>query len=136
MGTTPLEIRTDVGLNSDTNIYVLFFDEDDEEAGSIHIALINTVKYKLGHCMTGFGYFPNQPDVNGDDVWKISKQGNDLNVLCNGKEILQLTLSDSVCDNTNLAMAWTQYWTKDIAKVQFGAIGNIASKFYSPPRRK
>ena len=113
---------------------MLFFDGDDREAGGINIEIINTVKYKLGHCMTGFKHFTIPVEVTGDDVWKISKQGINLNVLCNGKEILQLTLSDTVCDNTNLA--WTDYWTKDIAKVQFGAIGNIASKFYSPPRRK
>ena len=86
LATTTLKIKTGPTLNPGQKIDVKFYTTSGEEAGQIELELGgDTLKYKLGFCMSASQEFQaDNGNVDGD-VWGIrGGSGKDVVVTCNG----------------------------------------------------
>ena len=76
-------------------------------------------EYKVNHCMKNFLAFPTTVPAEWHKIWTIVKRGLRIVVYCNGKKVLDATLSSSICDNPVQADTWREQWGQKATKVYF-----------------
>jgi len=108
-----LNIRTDSELGSDDYLDVEFYRNREEEAGGIAMKFAtNGVMYSLYYCHTTYKFysFPTNLPETKKKEWMIEKRGLNIKVYCNGKLVLDQTISSDICDADE---AW-QVWGKTV----------------------
>lgn len=144
---TPIEIKTTQAKDSDKSISLKFFMADKKTtAAGVAVKLASTIPtYTLAGC-SGNVQSPNPiPDaIAGELVWKFTKtqlpskdpngKPNDPKVVivtieCNGKEIVTVRLSDTVCTQFPNGQ-WRVNWNVDVGNVFFDPNVDSASEFY------
>ena len=121
INTTPLEIRSDSELGSREEVDVQFYTSQEEEAGGVMFQLTSPPQYRMFYCRDYWTNFPSDLPTARGKVWRTTVIRSSgiigLQILCNGEEVLNTVLSDSVC--TVYSGSWTTYWNRDIAKISF-----------------
>ena len=130
LGTNPLEIRSDSELGSGDRVSMYFYTSQGEDAGGVWFKLTYTPEYYIINC-DYWPYFLADLPTARVKVWRITVIRSSgiigLQILCNGEEVLNTVLSDSVCTYSS----WNTYWNRDIAKVQFHYYDTL-SDYYRP----
>ena len=128
--TNPLEIRSDSELKSLDEMYVRFYTSQGDGAGGVVFWLTSTPQYYMYNCTSWTPIQTNLPSARVK-VWRITVIRSSgiigLQILCNGEEVLNTVLSDSVCTDRS----WNTYWNRDIAKIEFYSDDTI-SDYYRP----
>ena len=131
--TNPLEIKSGRELGSGNELYVEFYASQGEYVGGVQIDLdIDRPEYRIKNCMIHETYLPVDIPTARVKVWRITVIRSSgiigLQILCNGEEVLNTVLSDSVCTDWS---HWHEYWNRDIAKIQFSSHDTV-SDYYRP----
>ena len=122
----PLEIKTNSRLDSDDKLMVWFKNAQGYSRGGIFIWFEYIPRFKLDWC-TSYTYFPTTLPTTLQKVWKITldtSSGIRVQIQCNGKQVLNLLLSDETCSDGR----WTG-WTSDVEQIYFST-SDRASDFY------
>ena len=89
----------------------------------------NGMMYSLYGCHEDPDYYPFPTNANLPGTqkkeWIIEKRGYNTKVYCNGKLVLDLTVSSDICDNSN----WT-YWGRTVALLKFFSTDTATDSFY------
>ena len=130
--TNPLEIRSDSELKSLDEMYVRFYTSQGDGAGGVVFWLTSTPQYYMYNCTSWTPIQTNLPSARVK-VWRItvirSSGITGLQILCNGEEVLNTVISDSVCPDSR----WnTYYWNRDIAEIWFSPYYDTMSDYYRP----
>jgi hypothetical protein len=128
-----LHIMTDNWKSSVIKSSIIFKDpEMDRPSGGFGLKFLpqNDVRYQLLYC-SNYTRFPVSIPTSTEKVWTIQKRGLNIVVFCNGKTVLNVTASSSVCDNPGYSTTWRSlYWGRKVQKFIFPAYTNTASKYY------
>ena len=126
--TTPLQIRTHSVFGSGDKLSVMFYPEEgDELAGHISVGFENTLKFVISKCSTTRIDVSSLP-IEVDKIWQISKfSGPRISLQCNGVIVLDLELSDTICDNAD----WKTFYSQEVKQIMFKS-EDTASEEYRP----
>ena len=110
---------------------VKFLDAGGEYAGGIYIYFNSRMHYDIGWCSSTYVNFPTTLPSSPNKIWRITLKRTStyprLLIHCNGVEVLNVLISDSVCRNSN----WEYDWGRKVGKIQFQS-GYTASDYYRP----
>ena len=124
----PIEIRTN--SKSGGYVWMLFYTSQGEYAGRIYFKLTPPPQYYIYWCKR-WTNFPTDLPTARVKVWRITViRSTDiigLQILCNGEEVLNTALSDSMC--TKSRSSWYKYWSRDIEKIKF-SVDDTISEYY------
>ena len=104
------------------------YNSQGEFAGGVIISFSSTLQYYLSWC-TSFTNFPSTLPSAVDKVWRISltkTSGITLLIHCNDVEVLNLLLSDEICNGYR---DWRDFWSRDVEKIAFSE-HDTASDYY------
>ena len=130
----PLRIKTTMDFASEGEIRVRFYNVNGAHIAGLNIKIATTPQYWLHYCMNKFRDFPTNtvlPPLD-EKIWVISitrTSGVRIIVHCNGQEVLNLQLTNSVCSANS---DWINLWNKDFDKISFPS-GDAAFYFQFPP---
>lgn len=114
----PVYVKTSA-LDQGMGLYVRFYDETGGKAGGVNLRyspINNKLVYFISWCTYFNAEVPAPVDARKDRTWRISKTTEPrILVLCEGKEVLNLKVSDKLCPFGD----WSHYWFRDAAKVKF-----------------
>ena len=125
----PVELETSY-LHVKTNSKVgrteiRHYDRKGREAGGIIIMFTSPrVEYELLVCQYDTIPFFHTPPTTVNKVWTIEKRGYRTRMFCNRVLVLDITLSDTTCDNSN----WETYWGREVGGIEF--LVDTASDMY------
>ena len=116
---SPLKIRTDSEIGKGDLLRMYFYNAHQDQAGGVIIYFRSPPQYWLGQCIS-YGNSKNFPTAlpsETDKVWTITRSSGTPSVVihCNNKEVLNVVLSDSICDNSG----WRAIWSRDAEKISF-----------------
>ena len=124
-----ITIRTDSETGSEENVGVQFYDDNNQDAGSVFFRFASPMKYQIGWCRSPIP-FPVSPPTQTDKTWRIAYNPAELRVVihCNEVEVLYVVLSDSVC---NYNGGWRTCWEqRKPTQISFPPASNTASDEY------
>ena len=127
-----ITIRTDSVAGSDAEMAVWFYNDASQHVGGVRVYFTSPIKYRLVHCTNGWIQFPVSLPPETDKTWKISYSPAEKRVVyyCNEVEVLNLVLSDSVCDRTDID--WKETWEQgEPIQINFPTAHDTASDEYS-----
>ena len=77
----------------------------------------NGVMYSLYYCHTTnkFYSFPTNLPETKKKEWMIEKRGLNIKVYCNGKLVLDQTVSSDICNDED----WLYFWSKTVNSFSF-----------------
>ena len=133
---TPLRIKTTTDLASEGQIRVRFYTVSGAHQAGLNIKIATTPQYWLHYCTPdSFRDFPTDTDLPSPDerTWVITiTRTSEIRIIvhCNGQEVLNLQLSNSVCTGTR--SDWSILWNKDYDSISFPN-GDAAFYFQFPP---
>ena len=119
LGTIPVAIKTDSVVGSFDLLRIVFYSPQQEYAGQIDISFSAPPHYYLHQCLSS----PDPADLQinfpseRDKILKIARIRDQeensvrLQVTCNDKEIVDVTLSNETCK----ARGWSTVWNREIA---------------------
>ena len=126
---SPLQIRTEsetaIGSNEIMNVW--FVNAQGETAGAFILIFSSPPLYALNYCTRSYKNFPTALPSETDKVWMITRSSGTPSVVihCNNKEILNVVLSDSTCDDS----VWKTLWSRDVKDIIFKS-NDGASDYY------
>ena len=127
---SPLQIRTNSEVGSSKQVKVWFYDAEGNYAGAVFLFFMSSPKYRLYSCSESLTNFPIDLPSDTDKVWTISltRTSGERRVVinCNGKELVNVVLSNNVCDYS----AWKTTWSNDIKKIWFDTSADTSSDYY------
>ena len=128
--TQNISVSTNSVAESGEEVYVYCYDKDGNYAGAVCINFYTEIQYNLGWYKnyTPFHVTIPVPD-EGQRIWTITYNCVTLIVVihCNGVEVLNMVLSDSVCTKHS----WTTYWEQSNGYVYFyNQDGNYTESVY------
>ena len=112
-----ITISTDSLVGSDDEMKVVFINDNNEWAGGVVIKFSSPIEYHIGWCRE-YTSLPVSPPTNADKRWRIRYNPAEKRVLCycNEVEVLNLVLSDSVC---NKHSEWRIYYERNPTQAKF-----------------
>ena len=113
---------------------VIFFTSENPRTGIFRLKLDETPKYRLEYCTSQYTEIsvPSSLTDVEETIWKItvttgsSEPGIVLHG--NGEEIVDMQLSDTVCEYG----LWRTYWTKVTKKIQFTSYFQETDIYFHP----
>ena len=125
--TRSINVATDSTAGSGEQVYVQFYDNDGNWAGSVRIYFDTQIQYTLAGC-TSYNLFPVTLPPAPQKTWTITYNTAELRVVlhCNGVQVLNVLISDSVCTGNS---DWRDLWEKEPTQIQFYS-GDTASDNY------
>ena len=125
----PLEIKTTSLVGSGEQMILTFYTAQNNYAGGLGIMFSQKPKYSLPHCSP----WTNLKKIPGgqNKTWRIAVQDIGpsfrLVVMCNTVQVINVTLSNSTCSDSN----WSSYWNDNVKKIYFNRTDR-ASVAYKP----
>ena len=119
--TTPLELMTNSAFGSDERVHINFITDSGERIGGIQLHFKTPqYTYRIGKCSTNLDFSTTLPS-DTTKIWRITLKKNlpeiRVTIHCNDEEVLNVVLSDTVCNNPEFADGkWRTYWVKDVIK--------------------
>ena len=136
---TPLEIKTDSAVGSNTYFQVNFISDTGVRLGGIRIHLSSPPQYRILKCSQDLAGNPTTLFPDSSNIWRITlaRTSSEIRVTihCNNQEALSVVLSDTVCDR---ASDWRTYWDEYVAKIKFSSTHSAADYYraYTPGNEK
>ena len=134
---TPLEIKTDSAVGSDKDLQVNFISGSGTRLGGIMIRLKSPPQYRILKCSQDQAGNPTTLSSDSSNIWRISlaritSSEIRLTIHCNNQEVLNVVLSDTVCNK--LDSNWRTYWGQHVAKIKFSSTHDVADYYraYTP----
>ena len=123
--TQGITVSTDSTVGSNDAVGVNFYDNDGYQAGGVYIYFRTQTTYGQYGCTYNniFTAVPAAPDKTWTITYNTVEQR--LALYCNGVQVLNVLLSDSVCTQSN----WRTYWERKPTQKQFQS-GDTASGSY------
>ena len=124
----PIEISTDSTIGSYDIMFLETVDAQSTYAGGIYIMFSSSGSYLFNVCKDDWVPFPTNPPDTTNKVWRITitkDAGTRLVIHCNDIEMLDITASDSVCENGD----WRTYLDRDMVKIVFTIIDKATDKY-------
>ena len=126
---TPLQIKTDSAAGSKERVIVDLYTAGGYQAGDVYLLLTSPPEYYLNYCTTSNTDLTTTLPSEVNKVWVITKlQGPRLTVQCNGKTVLDITLSDTCSDSK-----WREYWTRQVEQIKFRSYDTASDEYWAPP---
>ena len=127
--TQGITVSTDSTVGSGEWVVVRFYDNAGKYAGSVYIYFSTTIQYALGWCTSNYINFPVSLPAAPDKTWTITYNTAEQRVVyyCNGVQVLNLLLSDSVCTGNS---DWRTNWERKPTQIQFLSKKDTASDSY------
>ena len=124
--TQGITVSTDGTVGSYERVWVNFYDNTGNRAGSVRIYFGTPIQYRLGECT--YNFFPVSLPAAPDKTWTIEYNTAEqrLVLYCNGVQVLNLLLSDSECTANS---AWRTYWERKPTQIKFDS-SDTASDSY------
>ena len=130
---SPLQIRTnsEVGRKEQVVLclYELYENARVYSLGQVYLYFTSPPQFKLSYCNTNRTNFFTDLPPETEKVWTItlSSDSGERRVVihCNDKEVLNVVLSDTTCDNTH----WRDIWSRAVGKIYF-LPSDTASDYY------
>lgn len=124
--TSDLQISTEESEESGKEVVVLLSD-DNGDAGSAGVVVIfftSPIQYQLG-CTNSATPFHTTPPTETEKIWRISytQTSQQIVIFCNDVKVLDLLLSDDVCDYSG----WRDIWERDVKEMFF--LGSVSVKY-------
>ena len=94
-------------MGSDDRIQVTYYDEEETSAGGIIILFGSPVSYTLRYCQIANISLPEEMDRH----WVIEKRGYTIVMFCNGRLVVNTTLSNEECER--YGNGWIDHWRRD-----------------------
>ena len=118
---TTLRIMTNTDLADEGQIRMKFWTVGGQHNAGLNIKIAATPQYWIHYCMASYQNFPTDTvlPTENEKIWAITitrTAGVRLIVHCNGEEVLNVLLSDSVCPDSS---DWSTLWNKDYDKISF-----------------
>ena len=132
LDTINLHLKTYSKLGSGDVTVIKFEDpEMNRYSGGIQIKFSGGgLEYQLTFC-SNLTAFPVSVPTTRDKVWTIQKRGYRIVVFCNGKVVLNITVSSDTCDDPEYSEIWESlYWKRQVDKFYFVPKKSKASLFY------
>ena len=118
-----VEVMTRAAEGDPEHLHVIFKDDKGQSAGSLEIVLKESSTYHFGQCSGFREYFPSVVPTGMEKTWSIQKTivNEDIRVQlrCNDVQVLDVVLSDTVCNNGEMGDTWKSYWEKEIVVINF-----------------
>ena len=92
---TPLQIKTNSTVGSGELIWLQQFTTNNVFIEAVWIKFTSPVQYLINSCSSKWTELPVQPPDEVDKIWTIRKNTTNLNIECNGVEVLNYQFSDS-----------------------------------------
>jgi hypothetical protein len=129
LDTSYLHVKTNSEVGSGDRTVIQYYDKEGREAGGIVIWFYYPrVQYVLLDC-TVYTAFPHTLPTTVNKVWTIEKRGYRTRMFCNGVLVLDITVSDTTCDESD----WEYYWGREVDRIEFydsSRYRNSASDMY------
>ena len=116
--TSLLHLRTDSRVGSGDETVIRYHDVDRQRAGGIAIKFSSIVEYALVDCQL-YTTLPVNPPDEQDKHWVIEKRGLRTVIRCNGKQVLDITASNKICDKKKFKKTWATYWERQVSSIMF-----------------
>jgi hypothetical protein len=129
--TSLLHVKTNSAVGSGDKTVIWYYDADGNSAAGIDIKFFSgAVKYVQLNCQY-YKNFPVSLPEEQDKHWMIEKRGHRTRIYCNGKLVLDITVSSETCDNPKYSDTWDTYWEREVASIEFSSEYDTASiSFY------
>ena len=105
-------------------------EDRDYVVSGLAINFTPTPHYLLYRCTSSWTDFPTNLPLEVDKIWRITLDktaGIRVKIRCNGVEVLNVLLSDSMCDYRG----WLEFWSKKVEMISFSYFDS-ASDYYRP----
>ena len=135
MENVPLEIKTDSGMGSGDKLYLFFDTAKERKNCGFWIYFSSPPKYRLVDC-SRWTNFPETLPSRPEKIWRITldkTSGIRLQVHCNEELVLNVKLSDEVCDHSYYRSFWRKHWSGNVTEIHFDPY-DTASDYYRPYR--
>ena len=122
-----INIYTNSEAGSQDSVTLMFHDKDGAYARSTVIIVFGTqIRYMITSC-SGFTPFPETIPTETEKTWTITYNYTErrLVVHCNGVQVINVVVSDSVCTNRN----WRQYWDRKFTQMEFFKLDNASDSY-------
>ena len=123
----PLQIRTNSVVGSNDKVSVSF--RGSGLAGGVFLSFSSSPQYQLLKCNSQTN-LPTHLPAEKEKVWTINlaRSLDEIRVVihCNDKQVVNVVLSDTTCDESG----FRTYWSKDVQKIFFSSSYDTASDFY------
>ena len=127
--TSYLHLRTDSARGSGDFARITFYNKDGRSSGEIKIKFSSTaILYSFSYCRVDWSPFPTSLPVEQTNHWVIKKRGISVAIDCNGKQILDITISTVMCDD--IGYDSVMIWSKESHSILFQSQYNTASDAY------
>ena len=124
-----LFIKTDSLLGSEEDIRVKYGSQNDSESqkrtASVWISLQSTPQYRLQPCMLSSSPFQFSVPEERNKLWVLQKRGKNVVIHCNGKKVLDFTVSVTNCNDPDKDTGWklSRYWNEKVIEVRVPSLG-------------
>ncbi len=131
--TVPIYIKTNSVVGSGDKMYLYFYAPLGPYSGFV-VRFTDPPQYYIHFCMN-WTDVPVSLPAEQEKVWKISKTLEPrIVVTCNGKEVLNLLMSDTTCNWSPIY--WHLFYLVDVARMRFPTRGeapneDTASEYWS-----
>ena len=128
----PLKIKTDSPVDKDEHVYVYFYTAGEDLAGEVYLHSLPP-SYSLEGCIYDTKFPADMIPSEINKVWTITRSYSGVSgegrvvIQCNGKEVLNVILSDKTC----FYDGWREKWSGDVEKIEFKQ-GRDDSDYYRP----
>ena len=123
-----ITISTDSEAGSKQEVDVRFLDANETFTGDVYIVFDTEIQYWLGGCNAGYAHFPVTLPTETKKTWTITYNHTEQRLVlhCNGVQVLNVVLSNSVCDYSD----WINYWGRKFTQIEFYSWYDTASDTY------
>ena len=106
-----------------------FYDTSRVRLGAVRIEFRSTPQYGLSYCNSSNTEFPVTLPSTTYKVWRITltrSSGVRVIIHCNNKEVLNVLLSYTSCDDSE----WSEMWNRETAYIEFRFYDDTATDYY------
>lgn len=123
--TSVIFIKTDSLVGSQENIRVKYVSQNDSESEKQELARLriyfeSTPQYRLQPCMLSSSPFQFSVPEERNKLWVLQKRGRNVVIYCNGKKVLDFTVSVTNCNDPDKDTEWklSRYWNEQVMEVR------------------
>ena len=108
-------------------MFVRFDDKYGNAAGGVYIGFYSQMQYRIRWCSSlSYVPFPTLPTAR-QKIWTVTYHYSEQRVVvyCNGEEVADLLLTDSVCTRSD----WRDYWGSKPTQIYFSSSDRASDSY-------
>ena len=116
-----ITVSTDSVAGNREYVDAVFFDKDGNYAGRVYISFYAPIKYWIAFCTEYYKPFPVTLPTATQKAWTITYNYTEKRVVlhCNGVQVAEVVISDSVCTRWNTNSDYRDYWERKPTQINF-----------------